>query len=59
MTWAQHTHQPLLFLKRDFTKAYDMVEWDFMFRAMRVMGFSHEFVIMVKLLFQDVSASGL
>lgn len=36
---AKKSEQPLLFLKLDFTKAYDKVDLDFLFRAMSLMGF--------------------
>lgn len=57
MAWAEHSHQPLLFLKLDFSKAYDMVDWDFIFLVMASMGFPQAFINMVKLLFRDVSAT--
>lgn len=43
--------------KLDFTKAYDMVEWDFLFKSMLAMGFPPKFIDMVKLLFRHASAS--
>jgi hypothetical protein len=33
-----------------------MVEWDFLFKVMSIMGFPCEFTNMVKLLFQDAAA---
>lgn len=56
MDWAKFTKQLLIFLKLDFSKAYNMVEWPFLFEAMRKMGFPEEFVEMTQLLFQDVAA---
>ena len=38
MSWAEQSSQPLLFLKLDFSKAYDLIEWDFLFGAMEAMG---------------------
>lgn len=54
--WAEHTKQPLIFLKLDFSKAYNIMEWSFMFRTMREFGFPIEFIGMTELLFQDVAA---
>lgn len=57
MAWAEQSNQALLFLKLDFSKAYDMVEWGCLFRVMLCMGFPEEFVHLVTLLFQDAAAS--
>lgn len=46
-----------MFFKFDFSKAYDMEEWDFIFKVMVDMGFLPEFMSMVHLLFQDASAT--
>jgi exonuclease III len=56
MVWAEQSRQAMLFLKLDFSKAYDMVDWDFLFGAMVIMGFPGEFISMVKLLFKDAAA---
>jgi hypothetical protein len=56
MEWATHSDQPLIFLKLDFSKAYDMVDWPFLFQAMEKMGFPEGFIDMVKLLFYEASA---
>lgn len=55
MAWAEHSREPSLFLKLDFAKAYGMLELGFLFKAMEVMGFPLEFIIMVKLLFSNAS----
>jgi hypothetical protein len=54
---AEQTGQPLIFLKLDFYKAYDMVDWGFLFRAMAELGFLDEFIRWTKLLFSDAPAS--
>lgn len=56
MAWAEQSNQALLFLKLDFSKAYDMVEWGCLFRIMQKMGFPAEFIHLVSLLFQDAAA---
>jgi hypothetical protein len=57
MAWAEERGQPLIFLKLDFSKAYEMVDWRFPFRAMSELGFPSEFITWTKLLFSDASAN--
>jgi hypothetical protein len=54
--WAGFFGQPLIFLKLDFSKAYDMVDWPFFFQAMEKLGFPMEFVSLTKLLFHEALA---
>lgn len=56
ISWTKHSEQDLLFLKLNFSKAYDMVDWSFMFTAIKAFGFPGEFVFMLKILFQEVGA---
>ena len=56
MAWAESSSQPLIFLKLDFLKAYDMVDWQCMYKIMEKMGFPQAFIKMVSLLFEDASA---
>lgn len=56
MDWAEQSDQALLFLKLDFSKAYDMVDWGCLFRVMEKMGFPLEFIHMVSLFFCDATA---
>jgi hypothetical protein len=51
--WAGFSRQPLIFMKLEFSKAYDMIYWPFLFRAMGKLGFSKVFVDMTGLLFQE------
>ena len=39
MAWAESSNQPLIFLKLDFSKAYDMVEWKCMYMILEKLGF--------------------
>jgi hypothetical protein len=47
--YAKQSRQPLLFLKLDFSKAYDKVDLGFLFQALERMGFPR----MMKMLFQN------
>ena len=51
MEWAEHSGQPLIFLKLDFSKAYNMVDWQFLFQAMATLGIPEGFINTKKLLF--------
>jgi hypothetical protein len=57
MAWAKFSEQDLIFLKLDFSKAYDRVDWQFLFGALCNFGFPEEFVAMTKLLFEDAEAA--
>lgn len=52
---ARHSQQPMIFLKLDFSKAYDKVDWDFLFAAMAKLGFPESFLSMIRILFRDAS----
>ena len=57
ITWAKRSHQSSLFLELDFSKAYDMVDWECLFKIVDKMGFPSEFNHMVRLLFINASAT--
>ena len=57
LQWAKVSKQPTVFLKLDFSKAYDKVSWQFLFRTMRKMGVSDIFTKWVKLLFTGATAA--
>ena len=54
--WAKTSRQPTVFLKLDFSKAYDKVSWRFFFSTMSKMGMSEDFTRMVKILFYNATA---
>lgn len=56
LDWAKHSGQPLIFLKSDFSRTDDMIDWMFMFRAMAEMGFPDPFIDTTSLLFDAASA---
>ena len=55
--WAKASRQPSIFLKLDFSKAYDKVSWRFLFHAMRAMNIDEVFIRWVKLFFITASAA--
>ena len=57
MEWAEFSRQFLIFLKLDFSKAYDMVDHGFLFGAMRGFGLLEEFINMTKMLFLEALAN--
>ena len=55
--WAKSSKQPTVFLKLDFSKAYDKVSWRFLFQTMHKMGIYAQFIGWVKLPFGNASAA--
>jgi hypothetical protein len=53
---AKSSSQPLVFLKLDFSKAYDRVDLCFLFSAMEAMGFPLDFIELVRLFFRGAQA---
>ncbi len=51
IAWAKKSKQPLVFLKLDFSDAYDKVDWNFLFDYMDKFKIPIEFVKMMKVLF--------
>jgi hypothetical protein len=50
-------HQLSIFLKLEFSKAYDIVDWMFMFKILEKLGMPISFTDMIRLLFQNASVS--
>ena len=57
LSWAKKSRQDAIFLKFDFSKAFDRVDWHFLFNIMAKMGFPNPFINMVKLRLKDGEAS--
>jgi hypothetical protein len=53
---AKQSNKPLLFLKLDFSKAYDKVDLSFMFQALHMLGFPQLFIRMVRLFIEKAVA---
>jgi hypothetical protein len=52
ISWAKRSKQPLVFLKLNFSKAYDKVNWSFIFGCMKNLGILIEFINMTNLIFK-------
>lgn len=55
--WAKTFNQPIVFLKLDFSKAYDKVSWPFLFESMNRLGIHETFIKWTKMLFTNARAS--
>ncbi len=54
--WAKKFKQPLIFVKLNFSKVYDRVDWNFLVSCMNKLGIVMEFVNMTKMFFTRVIA---
>ncbi|KAL3675310.1 hypothetical protein R1sor_025258 [Riccia sorocarpa] len=54
---AKHNGQPSVLLKLDFRKAFDMLNWEFLYKSMKQMDFGEEFIRMVTALNTNASSS--
>jgi hypothetical protein len=53
--WVEEDNQDLVLLLLDFKKAFDRIEWDFLFKALAVLGFNDTWVRWVKSLYKVAS----
>jgi hypothetical protein len=56
LNWAKRSKQSIIFLKLEFSKAYDNVSWDFLFKVLEKRGMSLKAILMIKLLFANAKA---
>ena len=56
MEWASESKQSAIFLKIDFAKAYDRIEWPFILAMLCALGFGPNFLQSVEILFGDANA---
>ena len=57
LSWAKKCRQDTIFFKLDFSKAFDRIDWHFLFCIMSRMGFPNPFIDLVKLTLKDTEAS--
>lgn len=57
ISWAKKSKQPMLSFKLDFSKAYDKVEWMFLFESMFMIRIGKKIVNMSKLLYNGTTTS--
>jgi len=55
--WAEESEQDLVLLLLDFEKAFDRIEWGFLFTALAKLGFSGTWVRWVESLYQAASSA--
>ncbi len=57
LDWAVESDQDLVLLLLDFEKAFDRIEWDFLFTALTKLGFSGTWVRWVRTLYHEASST--
>jgi hypothetical protein len=57
LNWAEESNQDLVLLLLDFEKAFDRIEWGFLFKALERLGFSQTWVHWVTSLYLDVTSA--
>jgi hypothetical protein len=55
--WAKESRPEAIFFELDFNKAYDKVDWPFIFQVMRNLGMPSAYIKMIGMLFQDTIIS--
>jgi len=51
--WAEESNQDLVLLLLDFEKAFDRIEWDFLFKALEKLGFSRTWIHWVSSFYKE------
>ena len=56
MEWAHKSKQKAIFLKIDFAKAYDRIEWPFLLGMLQALRFGPNFIQSMEMIFGDANA---
>jgi hypothetical protein len=57
LSWAEESNQDLVLLLLDFEKAFDKIEWNFLFSAMDHIGFNNTWIKWVRTLYREASSA--
>jgi mannosylglycoprotein endo-beta-mannosidase len=57
LSWAEESNQDLVLLLLDFEKAFDIIEWGFLFGALEKLGFGDTWIRWVKALYKGASSA--
>lgn len=57
MEWARSSSQDARMFLIDYEKAYDRIEWEFIYMMLNALGFPSSFLSMVKVLMKDANAA--
>ncbi len=57
LDWAVESDQDLVMLLLDFEKAFDRIEWGFLFDALAKLGFANQWIHWVRSLYHSASSS--
>jgi len=57
LSWAEESNQDLVLLLLDFEKAFDKIEWNFLFIALEKLGFEDTWIRWVKSFYKEASSS--
>jgi len=56
LNWAEESNQDLVLLLLDFEKAFDRIEWGFLFVALEKLRFGDTWIQWVKALYKEASS---
>jgi hypothetical protein len=57
LSWAEESNQDLVLFLLDFEKAFNIIEWNFLFSAMDHIGFSNTWIKWVRTLYREASSA--
>ena len=55
LSYTSTKHKPGLFIIIDFEKAFDTVEWNFLFKSLKYYNIRSEFISWVKLFYNNIT----